>query len=292
MTCHPMLSLPACRVLLCAAALGLAPAGAMAQGKAGAGDLLVAPTRVVLEGRKRAVELTLINTGSQAATYRISFVQIRMDENGGTREVQSPGPGEQFADSLIRYSPRQVLLEPNVAQTVRLQLRKPADLAPGEYRSHLLFRAVPPAEPIHSSAEPSGAAPQALTIKLTPIYGVSIPVIVRHGDTSVSVALSNLELLPPSEQDPTPVLHLQMSRTGNQSAYGDFTVTFLPASGQAVVVGQVTGVAVYTPNTVRHAGIALRVPPGTNLRAGVLRVTYSVSGKRNETVAEAELRLP
>src|SRR5688572_28815630 len=46
------------------------------------GDLMVSPTRVVLEGRKRNAELTLINTGSQRATYRISFIQMRMTDTG------------------------------------------------------------------------------------------------------------------------------------------------------------------------------------------------------------------
>ena len=290
-TFHPTSHPAASTVSLCALALALVATPALAQGKIGVGDLLVAPTRVVLEGRQRSAELTLVNTGSATATYRISFIQIRMDENGGTRESETPEPGELSASQLIRYSPRQVVLEPNVAQTVRMQLRKPADLAPGEYRSHLLFRAVPAAEPA-AAPDVSAAPPQELSIKLTAIYGVSIPVIVRHGETSATVTLSDLELVPPSATDATPALRFRMNRTGNRSVYGNLTVTFLPDAGPPVVVGLENGGAVYTPNPFRLIAVALRPPAGTVLAGGILRLTYSAREKRNETLAEAVLRLP
>lgn len=268
--------------------------GPLAQAQApGAGDLLVAPTRIVLEGRQRTAEVTLVNKGSASATYRISFVQLRMDETGGTKEIDSSAalPGELLAEPLIRYSPRQVTLEPNVAQTVRMQLRKPADLAPGEYRSHLLFRAIPPVEPAVGNTE--GTEPQKeLSIKLTPIYGVSIPVIVRHGETSAKVGLESPDLLPASSPEGTPGLRLRMTRTGSQSVHGNFTVTFLPAAGKPVVVGLANGVAVYTPNAVRLVVVPLRPPVGTVLRNGLLRVTYTKPDKAREVMAEAELRVP
>ena len=190
--------------------VALAASGAQAQ--RGPGDLLVAPTRVVFEGRQRTAEITLVNTAATAATYRITLVHLRMDEMGGTQEIEAgdTGPGELFADDLIRYSPRQVTLEPRMAQTVRLQLRLPADLAAGEYRSHLLFRAVP-------AVEPAATAPRepatGLSIQLTPVYGVAIPLIVRHGETSAKAALSGLELVPPAGNGALPALRCRISRT-------------------------------------------------------------------------------
>ena len=48
----------------------------------GIGDLLVAPTRVVFDGRKRSAELNLANIGQARATYRVSLVRMEMDEIG------------------------------------------------------------------------------------------------------------------------------------------------------------------------------------------------------------------
>jgi P pilus assembly chaperone PapD len=272
--------------------LGLFGPLAATAARAGSGpsDLLVAPTRVVFEGRLRTAEITLVNVGSSTATYRITFVHLRMSEEGGTQEIEASGaePGERFADELIRYSPRQVTLEPNVAQTVRMQLRKPEGLEPGEYRSHLLFRAIPSVGPDPKTAEDA----TAFSVRLTAIYGVSIPVIVRHGETSAQVTLSGLELVPPGGADATPALRFRISRTGNQSIFGNLTATFVPAGGKASVLGLANGVAVYTPNPVRRAAIPLRAPPGVVLKNGRLHLAYTKQDKGNETIAEADLLVP
>jgi len=254
----------------------------------------VAPPRVVFEGRTRTAEITLVNTGTRAATYRVSFVQLRMDEDGVTKEIDKAEGGELFADDLVRFSPRQVTLEPKAAQTVRLQVRKPADLPPGEYRSHLLFRAPPAIATPSADAVGSAPAPAAegMSIQLIPIYGISIPIIVRHGETSAAVTLSDLALVPPGGAEANPLLRLRMSRTGSQSVYGNLTISFTPQGGKSRIVGQANGVAVWAPYGARKVGVPLRPPAGTDLAGGTMRVTYSRADKRDETLAEAELRLP
>jgi P pilus assembly chaperone PapD len=272
--------------LLVATCCTLGTSTALAQGS---GDLLVTPTRIVFEGRQRTAEITLVNVGSSTATYRITFVHLRMNEAGGMTEIGASGaePGEQFADALIRYSPRQVTLEPTMAQTVRMQLRLPADLAPGEYRSHLLFRAVPPPEAAPKTIE----SVTDFTVRLTAIYGVSIPVIVRHGETSVTGTLSDLDLARPAGADP-PALRFRIRRAGNQSIFGNLTATFVPSVGKPSVVGLAKGVAVYTPNPARRAELTLRAPPGVILENGRIHLAYTKQGKGNETIAEADLLVP
>jgi P pilus assembly chaperone PapD len=252
------------------------------------GGLLVAPTRLVFEGRRRGAELTLINTGNQPATYRISFVQMRLTERGAIEELPEGETG-QFADRLVRYSPRQVVLDPGAPQTVRLQLRKPADLTPGEYRSHLVFRAVPPVPP--SGAERPGSS--GFQVRLTAVYGVAIPIIVRQGETSATATLSGLEVRPGAGGGP--VLQFRINRTGNRSVYGNLTATFVPAAGRASVVGIMNGVAVYSPNPIRVVELPLRPPPGVALRQGRLRLAYVAAetpGDPREPLASAEIALP
>lgn len=48
---------------------------------AGVGDLLVAPTRIVLNG-SRGTEIVLSNIGDEVATYRISVELRRMKADG------------------------------------------------------------------------------------------------------------------------------------------------------------------------------------------------------------------
>ena len=255
---------------------------------AGVGDLLVAPTRVVFQGRARTAELALINIGSVPATYRISLSRMRMKPTGELAEVDTPAEGELFGENLIRFSPRQVTLEPRVVQTVRVQLRLPAELAPGEYRINMLFRGVPPASEVMEEESSTG-----FQVRLIPIYGVSIPMFIRHGATSAEVALSGVRLLPPEEAGGSPLLQVQLNRTGNRSVYGNITVRFAPRGGREQVVGLVNGIAVYSPLQSRPAQIPLRPPAGLSLERGRLRISY-VDGEQDggAVLAETELELP
>jgi P pilus assembly chaperone PapD len=258
----------------------------------GIGDLLVAPTRVVFEGRTRAAELTLLNIGKQTATYRISFSHLRMTETGELKEVETPEAGDHFADDLIRYSPRQVTLDPNVAQTIRLQVRKPENLADGEYRSHLLFRAVPPESAQPATSVESQEKPTGYSIKLTPIYGVSIPLFVRSGATSAKATLSDLAVHAPVAAGEPATLEMKIKREGNQSVYGNLRVFFAPASGKEQVVAVMNGIAVYTPNSQRLVRIALQPPPGLTLAKGRLRVSFARAEQNGDVLASAETALP
>ena len=110
-----------------------------------AGSLLVTPTRIVFEQRDRSAQVTLVNQSDQTSNFRISFIRQNMTEDGEFLPVPE-GQDGMFSDSMIRYSPRQVSLPPGQSQVIRLALRRPADLADGEYRSHMLFQALPDPE--------------------------------------------------------------------------------------------------------------------------------------------------
>lgn len=250
--------------------LALAGLGNIARAQS-VGDLLIAPTRLVFEGATRSATLTLLNIGKDTATYRISFTHLRMTDTGELKLIDEPAPGELFADDIVRFTPRQVVLESRVAQVVRLQLRLPANLEKGEYRSHLLFRAIPAVEPAgDNDAEPA----TGIGIKITPIYGLSIPVIVRHETKPAIVSVTDLQLAPGEKADDPMVLSAKLNRAGDQSCYGNITITFTPAGEKEEIVGRINGVAVYTPNTSRLMQITLTPSEGVVLAGGRLTFTY------------------
>lgn len=279
-------ALRACGVVLGALLMLLAAPPASA-------DLMLYPTRIVFDKNQRAAQAEVINNGQERATYRISLVNRRMSETGEFSAVDSPRPGELFADELVRYSPRQVVLEPGASQTVRLSLRKPADLPAGEYRSHLQFDRIPDAGSA-SSLDTQGArlAAGEVGVQLKALIGVSTPVIVRHGETSASVTLAGLELLKPAAGQPA-TLALVLQRSGNRSVYGDLGAVFTPRGGEAQEVGKAGGVAVYTPNPLRRIKLALQPPPGLALAQGTLRVTFRERPEAgSKLLAEAAIELP
>ena len=114
--------------------------------QAGVGDLLVAPTRVVLDGR-RGTEVILNNIGDDVATYRVTAELRRMTPEGNLVDVTDPNAGEKAAQEMLLYAPRRITLPPNQPQAIRLTARAPEGLPDGEYRVHMLFRAIPPPRP-------------------------------------------------------------------------------------------------------------------------------------------------
>jgi hypothetical protein len=250
--------------------------------------LLITPRRVVFEERTRNVVLTLINTGSEAATYRLTFIQMEMTGEGQIAQVV-PSPGGAYADSLVRYSPRQVTLEPGTPQTVRLQLRKPGSLAPGEYRSHLLFRALPATD--GEDAIGSSSDRDRVEVRIEPVFGVAVPVIVRHGTTEARIRIPVVELCSVSG-DATPLsLRVHLARAGNRSVYGDIKVSFTGVDGRARDVGRVNGVAVYVPTASRFIEVPLDLAANLAGQTGRFHIRFEDRGGTFES-AEAELTIP
>lgn len=276
--------------VLVAGTLALLPcAVVMAQSP---GDLLVAPTRLVLTDRQRTGELLLMNAGTTTATYRITFTHLRMNELGGMQAIATPSADELFCDDIVRFSPRQVTLEPKSSQTIRLQLRLPADLAAGEYRSHLQLKAIPQ-NPPPSAGKQADAAQNDVTVHLVATFGVSIPVIVRHGHTSATATMSDLSIAPGATPDEPMILSAVISRSGNQSVYGDLIATFPGGKGRPAVIANVGGVAVYTPNAKRVVKLELKPPKGAELRAGRITLSYREKpADGGKLIAEGSVEIP
>lgn len=256
-------------------------------------DLMINPTRIVLENNQRSAQIDVINDGTTPATYRLSVVNRRMTDSGEFKDVTAPGAGDLFAGTMLVYSPRQIVLQPGAQQLVRIALRKPADLPTGEYRSHLLFEKV--ADPSLTNSVESQIKPDSNEVGVTiaALIGVSIPVIVRQGQTEASTTISDLTV----EKRPTPgqpaMIALQLNRSGNRSVYGDLTATFKTAGGKEQVVAQAGGVAVYVPNTLRRVRLDLQMPAGTTLAGGTLHLTYKErTADSGRLMAESSLLIP
>lgn len=217
----------------------------------GPGDLLVAPTRLELNGF-RGTEVILNNIGSETATYRVSVELRRMTPDGDLIDVDpaQASDSEKLAEEMIAYAPRRVTLAPNQPQSIRIGVRPPPNLPDGEYRVHLLFRAIPDPKPVTAAQTPT----EGLAIELTPIYGVTIPVIVRAGQLSAQAGIAGAKL---TVDNGKPAVAVELTRAGNRSLYGDVQL-FKPGSANPVIV--VTGVAIYAE--LDRRSVVLDVPEG------------------------------
>ncbi len=256
----------AIRSFVCGMVIMFSGAKANAQG-----DLLISPLRIVFEGSKKSQEINLANVGKDTATYVISVQNIKMNEDGSFEQITTPEPGQNFADPFLRFFPRKVILAPNEAQVVKMQLVKTNELKPGEYRSHLYFRAVPEEKPLGEKTKKDSAA---ISIELKPIFGITIPTIIRVGDYDGNVSLADIAVAP--NENKQPQLSFTFKRTGSMSVYGDITVDYVSPGGKSTQVKLVKGVGVYTPNAIRRFKVDLDGDNHFNAHEGKLHITYAM----------------
>ena len=258
-----------------ASILGTAPAAAQ-------GDLLIAPTRVIIS-QGGSSEVILSNIGVDPATYRISVELRRMGEDGDFTTVSEAEatPAEQAALQMVTYAPRRISLLPQQPQAVRISIRPPAGLPDGEYRVHLNFRAVPPALKPEAVSNPSAG----VSIKLTPVYGITIPVFIRRGRLDATATLANAHLV---KAPAGSFVELDMTRSGQRSVYGEL----IGKSPRGQTLFNLRGIAVYAEITHRKVQIPLSAEQVAKL-SGPIKIEYrELAENGGALIAETSATFP
>lgn len=233
-------------------------------------NLLVSPLRVVFEGRDRSSVITLINTSDETKTYRLGWKLLKMDQNGSYVDVDQfidVNGVNRSAEEMVRFSPRQVTIEPQGRQRVRLSLRRPADLAPGEYRAHLNLT-----ELYQDPSVDDDRSVQGAEILIQVNLSFSIPVVVREGKAMPKVEITSPQFM--TVETPTgnkPQLVVSLKGDQNMySSYGRILVFWQPPSGGERQIGLLNNVALYPENAQRWISVDVDQFP----QGGTLRVMY------------------
>ncbi|MBC2668167.1 hypothetical protein ACFOON_11455 [Novosphingobium piscinae] len=256
-----------------AAAAATPPAGSVG----GMGDVNIYPKRLVIDDRNRLATIGLYNRSASPGEYDIAVGDKLMTPEGNLLEfdaVTDPAARARLrsAAAMLRWSPRRVALGGSEAQTVRVMVRVPPGLAPGEYRSHFTIVSAPPAADALSIDSATGTAPsQGIGVRIVPRFGISIPVIVRVGETTLAVGLKDLAL---GEGPAGRTINLTITRAGTRSAFGDIRITM---AGSKVPVAEVLGVGVYTEVDSRSVQVPLnpKADPRLLVRGARLTATYT-----------------
>ena len=244
-------------------------------------DMLISPTRAYMDSDNRSATLVLRNTSDGSRTYRLSWEDKRMNDRGNYEMVQE-GEDWSSAAKMIRFSPRQITVGPGENQTVRLNFRPPADLEPGEYRSHLKLQVVAEESEPASVIEMDDPEREGVGFRLFMQMSFSIPVIARHQVSAPSVAISDVAVVPAtSERNMS--LAVTLDREGQASSYGRLVVEMQrDANSPVEVIGRRDEMYVFHENDQRVMRVPLRdraIPAGS-----WIRVAY-------EGIAEYEGRL-
>jgi hypothetical protein len=238
----------------------------------GAQGVSVAPSRIVLDGKTRAATVFLSNRSEEAETYRISLAYFTMSEDGVLlREDSLATMAPEYAGSVLRYSPRRVVIPAGGTQTVRLLVRRPRDrVVDGrEFRAHLSVCSVPTVPRLKEVEEqqPELEADDQFTVRPVASVETLVPVIVRFGLPEATLTISDAAI------DPTGPVQFRLNRSGERSLYGNLTVIHRDPMGNETQLYFGRGVAVYTPNPSRLFTIA-SPDPGLDLSRGRVVVDY------------------
>lgn len=233
-------------------------------------DMLISPTRVLLDDNNRSTTLILRNPSDGPRSYRLRWEEKRADSKGGYVAI---GNDEAWpsASGMIRHSPRQITVGPQENQTVRFNWRPPANLPAGEYRSHLLLEVIPDiSEPTATFAPKTSE--DGIGIQVFMQMSFSIPVVVRHKIGVPQVALNQVKAVP-TQQTKHMGLELTFERSGEASSYGRVVVEMQRNQNSPVEqIGLQSELTIYHELDQRVVNIPLR---DTRIPAGAwVRVAY------------------
>lgn len=233
-------------------------------------DMMISPTRVLLNDESRSATMTLRNTSEGPRTYRLSWEDKRATETGSYTEIVD-GEAWPSAQDMIRFSPRQITVGPGENQTIRFSFRPPADLTSGEYRSHLLLKVIPDISEPSSTLTGTGPG-ENVGVQVFMQMSFSIPVVARFNTGEPQVSIEEVKAVP-VEDGKRLGLELTFNRVGDSSSFGTVTVEMQrDATSQVEQIGQYKELSIFRELDRRKITIPLReknIPKGA-----VVRVAY------------------
>lgn len=250
-------------------------AGLVDLGEAATKNLMVTPVRAVFTDRQNAAEIRVSNISEESITYAISLATMRRDADGQLYQVDNEVETEEerLVNDMIRFSPRRATIKPGERQAVRLQVRKPQDLPPGEYQTRLSI------SPLEDTSQQQGdgsgiRSEDKLTFSIDVLVTSTIPLIIQHGDIAPEVTPLAL-ILPAKTADPENLrATVKLGRSGEGSAFGRLVLHYLPAENPRASrqVGYLDGVVIYRPETEREFTVPMKDISPIDLSSGTLRV--------------------
>ncbi|MCF2916640.1 fimbria/pilus periplasmic chaperone [Pseudoalteromonas sp. Cn5-37] len=222
-------------------------------------NLLISPTRVSFDERQRSAKVTVINSSEEYRTYRVVWSEKLALPGGGYQTLSEPVTTS--LSPMARLSPKQIRLAPGERQTIKIAIRKPKDLAKGEYRSHLLFQALPNED----KAAKAG-------LKVNMILSFSIPVVYREQGELPKVAFQTAEIVEDS-LNKKPKIAVKLTEQQGFSSYGRLSAYITNSAGKQEKIAEIGNLSLYPE--VEQATVLLDLFSGKQLpKQGNIELKY------------------
>ena len=226
-------------------------------------NLLISPTRIAFDDRQRVAKVIVVNNSNESKTYRLEWQEKIAKPQGGYITLTDDQVNPNSLASMMRLSPSQVRLAPGERQVVKIALRKAKGLADKEYRSHLVFKALPNEHKSNS---------KSFGIRLDMVLSYSIPVILRQGTALPEVDIASVKYL---TNDAKPSLGISLNHSGDYSSFGKVEVfQTLSGSKEEQKIAMVNDFSIYP----ELDNVSLTLPLFDNMKLqenSQIRITYS-----------------
>ena len=201
-------------------------------------DIKFLETQLLFDGKKRSGKLTIFNQGDQPATAKIVFKKHIVYPDGRKTFEDMNFEYNQYPYNVditksLKISPRRITLDPKRKQTFRVFLRKPPDLAAGEYRVYAFL------EVVELVTEEKANIANSDEVALDIDIGVSlgIPIVVYHGELNgkiEDIASADVTPLPKDRirEGETHQIKVAINRSGNASVGGYVSLAYNTNSGK------------------------------------------------------------
>lgn len=134
--------------------------------------------RIYLDRQQRDFDFTVSNRDEEEQQCKLSLTHPNIDKDGNVTMVYNDIIPENSAVDLLRYSPRNFIIPPFKAQTVRFRMRSKKGIEAKEYRSYLAINCSKIMTKL-SSEENANSNNALSAISYNPKLVHQVPIIVR-----------------------------------------------------------------------------------------------------------------
>jgi fimbrial chaperone protein len=247
----------------------------------------ISPKRVLIEEKQRAGQFNILNRTQETIVYRFDWERYSYSPDGLQNIVGDVGtsPGYQPADPYLQFSPRQVILKPGESQTIRILVRRPANLPQGEYRSNILIQPTPLEDAEKPEVMPEPGVQGMLKVRTN----VSIPIMLRQGATTVNFEIAHAGFA--LDEKGRNSVDLRIANNSTRSLYMNPELDCVGADG-TVKTTMLSALRLFVE--IKNYSRLLPIPVGTSIdqcSAINLRITGQDDFEfKNKLVKEVKLR--
>lgn len=197
--------------------------------------------RIYMDQDQRDATFTVYNRDTLPQDCSLKFKYYQFDSLGNMSVLPTDAamPGNS-AENWVRFSPRNFLLSPANAQTIKFSMRRKANAQPKEYRSYVVIDCGVE-EKISEKNNQDGP------IRVSPKLLHNVPLIVRTGELQANVTFDNIKV-------ENGALSFDLLRTGNRSVFGDLK---LVEKGSDKVISELKMLSIYTETSKKAQRLSL-----------------------------------